>query len=106
MIPMWKFSPAIACGNAFILKPSERDRSVPMRLGQLMIEAGLPPGILRIAPLNVEIGGAALLFFLRRPGGCRRPRSSVPGRSIRSTSYSTVISSGGSQYVERGQSAD
>src|SRR5215470_1991334 len=32
MIPMWKFAPAIACGNAFILKPSERDPSVPMRL--------------------------------------------------------------------------
>ena len=48
MIPMWKFAPAIACGNAFILKPSERDPSVPMRLGQLMIEAGLPPGILNV----------------------------------------------------------
>jgi malonate-semialdehyde dehydrogenase (acetylating)/methylmalonate-semialdehyde dehydrogenase len=41
MIPMWKFCPAIACGNAFILKPSERDPSVPMRLAELMIEAGL-----------------------------------------------------------------
>src|SRR5450432_943580 len=48
MIPMWKFAPAIACGNAFILKPSERDPSVPMRLGELMIEAGLPPGILNV----------------------------------------------------------
>src|SRR5579863_144941 len=48
MIPMWKFAPAIACGNAFILKPSERDPSVPMRLAALMIEAGLPPGILNV----------------------------------------------------------
>ena len=48
MIPMWKFAPAIACGNAFILKASERDPSVPMRLGELMIEAGLPPGILNV----------------------------------------------------------
>jgi malonate-semialdehyde dehydrogenase (acetylating)/methylmalonate-semialdehyde dehydrogenase len=48
MIPMWKFAPALACGNAFILKPSERDPSVPMRLGELMIEAGLPPGILSV----------------------------------------------------------
>ena len=32
MIPMWKFAPAIACGNAFILKPSERDPGVPMGL--------------------------------------------------------------------------
>jgi malonate-semialdehyde dehydrogenase (acetylating) / methylmalonate-semialdehyde dehydrogenase len=48
MIPMWKFAPAIACGNAFILKPSERDPSVPMRLAALMIEAGLPPGVLNV----------------------------------------------------------
>ena len=48
MIPMWKFAPAIACGNAFILKPSERDPSVPLRLAEMMIEAGLPPGILNV----------------------------------------------------------
>ena len=48
MIPMWKFAPAIACGNAFILKPSERDPSVPMRLAQLLIEAGLPAGVLNV----------------------------------------------------------
>src|SRR5690606_23173549 len=42
MIPMWMFGPAIACGNAFILKPSERDPSVPVRLAELMLEAGLP----------------------------------------------------------------
>ncbi len=48
MIPMWKFAPAIACGNAFILKPSERDPGVPMRLAEIMIEAGLPPGILNV----------------------------------------------------------
>ncbi|HYC06115.1 MAG TPA: CoA-acylating methylmalonate-semialdehyde dehydrogenase [Azospirillaceae bacterium] len=52
MIPMWKFAPAIACGNAFILKPSERNPSVPLRLAALMSEAGLPPGI-----LNVVNGG-------------------------------------------------
>jgi malonate-semialdehyde dehydrogenase (acetylating)/methylmalonate-semialdehyde dehydrogenase len=52
MIPMWKFAPALACGNAFILKPSERDPSVPMRLAQLLVEAGLPPGV-----LNVVNGG-------------------------------------------------
>jgi malonate-semialdehyde dehydrogenase (acetylating)/methylmalonate-semialdehyde dehydrogenase len=48
MIPMWKFAPAIACGNAFILKPSERDPSVPMRLAELMLEAGLPAGVLNV----------------------------------------------------------
>ncbi|WMS42446.1 CoA-acylating methylmalonate-semialdehyde dehydrogenase [Acuticoccus sp. MNP-M23] len=48
MIPMWKFCPAIACGNAFVLKPSERDPGVPMRLAELMMEAGLPAGILNV----------------------------------------------------------
>ncbi len=48
MIPMWKFAPAIACGNAFILKPSERDPSVPIKLAELMLEAGLPEGILQV----------------------------------------------------------
>ena len=48
MIPLWKLAPAIACGNAFILKPSERDPGVPMRLAELAIEAGLPPGILNV----------------------------------------------------------
>ncbi len=48
MIPMWMFGPAIACGNAFIHKPSERDPSVPVRLAELMIEAGLPEGILQV----------------------------------------------------------
>ncbi|WP_067222338.1 CoA-acylating methylmalonate-semialdehyde dehydrogenase [Stappia indica] len=48
MIPMWKFCPAIAAGNSFILKPSERDPSVPMMLAELMIEAGLPAGILNV----------------------------------------------------------
>jgi malonate-semialdehyde dehydrogenase (acetylating)/methylmalonate-semialdehyde dehydrogenase len=45
---MWKFAPALACGNAFILKPSERDPSVPMRLAELLIEAGLPAGVLNV----------------------------------------------------------
>ncbi len=48
MIPMWMFAPAIACGNAFILKPSERDPSVPIMLAELMEEAGLPKGILQV----------------------------------------------------------
>jgi malonate-semialdehyde dehydrogenase (acetylating)/methylmalonate-semialdehyde dehydrogenase len=48
MIPMWKMGPAIACGNAFILKPSERDPGVPMRLAELLIEAGLPAGICNV----------------------------------------------------------
>jgi len=48
MIPMWKFAPAIACGNAFILKPSEKDPSAPMLLAELFTEAGLPAGIFQV----------------------------------------------------------
>lgn len=48
MIPLWKCGPALACGNAMILKPSERDPSVPMRLAELFLEAGLPPGVLNV----------------------------------------------------------
>jgi malonate-semialdehyde dehydrogenase (acetylating)/methylmalonate-semialdehyde dehydrogenase len=48
MIPLWMLTPAIASGNAFILKPSERDPSVPVRLAELAIEAGLPPGVLNV----------------------------------------------------------
>jgi malonate-semialdehyde dehydrogenase (acetylating) / methylmalonate-semialdehyde dehydrogenase len=48
MIPMWMFGVAIACGNAFILKPSERDPSVPVRLAELMMEAGAPSGVLSV----------------------------------------------------------
>jgi malonate-semialdehyde dehydrogenase (acetylating)/methylmalonate-semialdehyde dehydrogenase len=56
MIPLWMLSPAIAAGNAFILKPSERDPSVPVKLAELMIEAGLPKGI-----LNVVHGGKSVV---------------------------------------------
>jgi malonate-semialdehyde dehydrogenase (acetylating) / methylmalonate-semialdehyde dehydrogenase len=60
MIPMWKFAPAIACGNAFILKPSERDPGVPMHLAELMIEAGLPAGILNVVNGDKEAVDAIL----------------------------------------------
>ncbi|KOU90354.1 MULTISPECIES: CoA-acylating methylmalonate-semialdehyde dehydrogenase [Streptomyces] len=52
MIPLWQAAPALACGNAFVLKPSERVPSVPLRLAELFLEAGLPPGV-----LNVVNGG-------------------------------------------------
>jgi len=48
MIPLWKCAPALACGNAFIMKPSERDPSVPMRIAELFLEAGLPAGVLNV----------------------------------------------------------
>jgi malonate-semialdehyde dehydrogenase (acetylating)/methylmalonate-semialdehyde dehydrogenase len=48
MIPMWMFGVAIACGNTFVLKPSEKDPSVPVRLAELFLEAGGPPGVLNV----------------------------------------------------------
>ncbi|MXU65879.1 CoA-acylating methylmalonate-semialdehyde dehydrogenase [Oceanomicrobium pacificus] len=60
MIPMWKFCPAIVCGNAFILKPSERDPSVPLMLAELMQEAGLPDGILQVVNGDKESVDAIL----------------------------------------------
>jgi malonate-semialdehyde dehydrogenase (acetylating)/methylmalonate-semialdehyde dehydrogenase len=48
MIPMWMFGIAIAVGNTFILKPSEKDPSVPVRLAELMMEAGAPKGVLNV----------------------------------------------------------
>src|SRR6201996_3985084 len=48
MIPMWMFGIAVACGNAFVLKPSEKDPSVPLRLAELFLEAGGPAGVLNV----------------------------------------------------------
>jgi len=60
MIPMWMFAPAIACGNAFILKPSERDPSVPLMLAELLEEAGLPKGIIQVVNGDKEAVDAIL----------------------------------------------
>jgi malonate-semialdehyde dehydrogenase (acetylating)/methylmalonate-semialdehyde dehydrogenase len=60
MIPMWMFAPAIVCGNAFILKPSERDPSVPLMLAELIEEAGLPKGILQVVNGDKEAVDAIL----------------------------------------------
>ena len=51
MVPLWMYPVALACGNTFVLKPSERDPSTSIRLAELAIEAGVPPGV-----LNVVIG--------------------------------------------------
>jgi len=48
MVPMWMFPVALACGNTFVLKPSEKDPSCPMRLAQLLKEAGLPEGVFNV----------------------------------------------------------
>jgi malonate-semialdehyde dehydrogenase (acetylating)/methylmalonate-semialdehyde dehydrogenase len=48
MVPMWMFPVAIACGNTFVLKPSEKDPSCPMRVAELLREAGLPDGVFNV----------------------------------------------------------
>ena len=60
MIPLWKAGPALACGNALIIKPSERDPSVPLRFAELFIEAGLPEGVLQIVNGDKEAVDALL----------------------------------------------
>ena len=60
MIPMWMFGIALACGNAFILKPSEKDPSVPVRLAELMLEAGAPEGILNVVQGDKTVVDAIL----------------------------------------------
>jgi malonate-semialdehyde dehydrogenase (acetylating)/methylmalonate-semialdehyde dehydrogenase len=54
MIPLWQAGPGLACGNAFILKPSERDPSVPVRLAELFVEAGLPKGVFQVVQGDKE----------------------------------------------------
>ena len=60
MIPLWMSAVAIACGNAFIIKPSERDPSVPVRLAELFVEAGLPEGICQVVHGDKEMVDAIL----------------------------------------------
>ena len=60
MIPLWKMGPALSCGNAMILKPSERDPSVPIMLAELCQEAGLPDGVLQVVNGDKESVDAIL----------------------------------------------
>src|SRR6478752_5279626 len=60
MIPLWKSGPALAAGNSFILKPSERDPSVPLRLAELFTEAGLPDGVFNVVNGDKEAVDALL----------------------------------------------
>jgi malonate-semialdehyde dehydrogenase (acetylating)/methylmalonate-semialdehyde dehydrogenase len=60
MIPMWMFGVAIACGNTFVLKPSEKDPTLPVRLAELMTEAGAPAGVLNVVHGDKEVVDAIL----------------------------------------------
>src|ERR1700740_989133 len=58
MIPLWMFPMAIACGNTFVLKPSEQDPMVTMRLAELAVQAGIPKGVLNVVDRAAGVGGA------------------------------------------------
>ncbi|MGI9285670.1 MAG: CoA-acylating methylmalonate-semialdehyde dehydrogenase [Pseudomonadales bacterium] len=60
MVPMWMYPVAIACGNTFVLKPSERDPSAPMFVNQLLHDAGLPPGVMNVVHGDKEAVDAIL----------------------------------------------
>ena len=60
MVPLWMYPVSLACGNAFILKPSERDPSVAVRIGELLHEAGLPEGVFNIVNGDKEAVDALL----------------------------------------------
>ncbi len=61
----WKVAPALACGNAVVLKPAEQTPLTALRLGELATQAGVPPGVLNVVPGFGETAGAALV---RHPG--------------------------------------
>src|SRR5207247_9574944 len=60
MVPMWMFPMALACGNTFVLKPSEKDPSPSIRMAELMKEAGLPDGVLNVVHGDKEAVDAIL----------------------------------------------
>jgi malonate-semialdehyde dehydrogenase (acetylating)/methylmalonate-semialdehyde dehydrogenase len=64
MVPMWMFPIALACGNCFVLKPSEKDPSVSLLLAELLAEAGLPDGVFNV----VQGGKEAVDALLTHPG--------------------------------------
>src|SRR5271170_272578 len=88
MIPMWMFGISIAVGNAFILKPSEKDPSVPVRLAELFMEAGGPAGVLNV----VHGDKAAVDAILTHPD--IRAVSFVGSSDIASYVYSTGTAHG------------
>lgn len=80
MVPMWMFPVAIACGNTFVLKPSEKDPSCPMRLAELFAEAGLPPGVLNV--VNGEKEAVDLLISHPQVAAVSFVGSSVVGEQV------------------------
>src|SRR3954454_19815791 len=64
MVPMWMWAPALACGNTFVLKPSEKDPSASLRVAELLREAGVPDGVFNV----VHGGREAVDAVLEHPG--------------------------------------
>ncbi|CAH0352858.1 CoA-acylating methylmalonate-semialdehyde dehydrogenase [Aquabacterium sp. CECT 9606] len=93
MIPLWMFPMAIACGNTFVLKPSEQDPMSTMELVQLALEAGVPPGV-----LNVVHGGRSVVDAL-----CTHPDVAAIS-FVGSTAVGTHVYNLGSQHGKRVQS--
>ena len=91
MIPLWMFPMAIACGNTFVLKPSERDPMVVMRLAELAVEAGIPKGVLNVVHGGPDVVNAicdhqdikALSFVGSTPVGTHvYNRASLAGKRV------------------------
>ena len=93
MIPLWMFPMAVVCGNTFVLKPSEQDPMTPMLLGELALEAGLPPGV-----LNIVHGGKRAVDTL-----CSHP-DIVAVSFVGSTAVGTHVYQLASQHGKRVQS--
>ena len=68
MVPMWMFPVAIACGNTFVMKPSEKDPSLAVAIAELLTEAGLPAGVFNVVNGD-KVAVDALLAASRRQGG-------------------------------------
>jgi len=88
MVPMWMFPVALACGNTFILKPSERDPSAGLRIAELLSEAGLPPGVFNVVNGDKE----AVDALLHHPGIAAI--SFVGSTAIAQYIYATAAASG------------
>src|SRR5205823_2034276 len=88
MVPMWMFPMALACGNSFVLKPSERDPSAGHLIAELLLEAGLPPGVFNV----VNGDKAAVDGLLSHPGV--DAVSFVGSTAIASYIYATAAAAG------------
>ena len=93
MIPLWMFPMAIACGNTFVLKPSEQDPMTPMLIAELALEAGIPAGV-----LNVVHGGKQVVDRI-----CTHPDIAAIS-FVGSTAVGTHVYNLGTQHGKRVQS--